>query len=168
MVPGKGDWHPFSPVVLYLDFPRFVGPNVSPWCVRSSPDQTSLHLHKSDKSKFGFAAPSLLVVGPVLLQSNLLIIQVNNTRLVGRFKKYLPPATKLGQGYVFTCVCDSVYRGRGSRSLWRKSPGGGLSLSGRVSLSRGLSLSQWVSVLGGLCLGMSLSGGVSVMETPVG
>ena len=24
----------------------------------------------------------------------------------------LPPATKLGQGYVFTCVCDSVHRGR--------------------------------------------------------
>ena len=23
----------------------------------------------------------------------------------------LPPATKLGQGYVFTGVCDSVYRG---------------------------------------------------------
>ena len=21
----------------------------------------------------------------------------------------LPPATKLGQGYVFTCVCDSVH-----------------------------------------------------------
>ena len=27
---------------------------------------------------------------------------------VGRF---LPPATKLGQGYVFTGVCDSVHRG---------------------------------------------------------
>ena len=25
--------------------------------------------------------------------------------------KYLPPATKLGQGYVFTRVCDSVHRG---------------------------------------------------------
>ena len=24
---------------------------------------------------------------------------------------YLPPATKLGQGYVFTGVCDSVHRG---------------------------------------------------------
>ena len=23
----------------------------------------------------------------------------------------LPPATKLGQGYIFTGVCDSVYRG---------------------------------------------------------
>ena len=26
---------------------------------------------------------------------------------------YLPPATKLGQGYVFTRVCDSVHRGGG-------------------------------------------------------
>ena len=26
-------------------------------------------------------------------------------------KQYLPPATKLGQGYVFTRVCDSVHRG---------------------------------------------------------
>ena len=24
---------------------------------------------------------------------------------------FLPPATKLGLGYVFTCVCDSVHRG---------------------------------------------------------
>ena len=27
---------------------------------------------------------------------------------------YLPPATKLGQGYVFTRVCDSVHGGGGS------------------------------------------------------
>ena len=26
-------------------------------------------------------------------------------------KTFLPPATKLGQGYVFTGVCDSVHRG---------------------------------------------------------
>ena len=24
-------------------------------------------------------------------------------------QQLLPPATKLGQGYVFTCVCDSVH-----------------------------------------------------------
>ena len=33
---------------------------------------------------------------------------------------FLPPATKLGQGYVFTRVCDSVQvggRGRGSASV---------------------------------------------------
>ena len=28
-----------------------------------------------------------------------------------KLKKSLPPATKLGQGYVFTHVCDSVHRG---------------------------------------------------------
>ena len=28
-----------------------------------------------------------------------------------RLIPYLPPATKLGQGYVFTGVCDSVHRG---------------------------------------------------------
>ena len=27
------------------------------------------------------------------------------------YSKYLAPATKLGQGYVFTGVCDSVNRG---------------------------------------------------------
>ena len=51
----------------------------------------------------------------------------------------LPPATKLGQGYVFTRVCDSVHRGVGVVS---------------------------VSVLG-VGVGLSLCpGGVSVMETP--
>ena len=29
------------------------------------------------------------------------------------FFLFLPPATKLGQGYVFTRVCDSIHRGRG-------------------------------------------------------
>ena len=27
------------------------------------------------------------------------------------FLVFLPPTTKLGQGYVFTSVCDSVHRG---------------------------------------------------------
>ena len=27
------------------------------------------------------------------------------------FRVFLPPATKLGQGYIFTGVCDSVHRG---------------------------------------------------------
>ena len=49
----------------------------------------------------------------------------------------LPPATKLGQGYVFTHVCDSVHGG-GAQSLSR-CPGGG-SVRG-------------ISVLGGLCPG---------------
>ena len=46
----------------------------------------------------------------------------------------LSPATKLGQGYVFTCVCDSVHRGGVSVSV------PGISPSGEGSLSR------WVSV----------------------
>ena len=29
----------------------------------------------------------------------------------GRGHELLPPATKLGQGYVFRCVCDSVHGG---------------------------------------------------------
>ena len=35
----------------------------------------------------------------------------------------LPPATKLGQGYVFTGVCDSVNRGRGGTSHPPPGPG---------------------------------------------
>ena len=35
-------------------------------------------------------------------------------------KSFLPPATKLGQGYVFTRVCDSVHRGGGGSLV----PGG--------------------------------------------
>ena len=70
---------------------------------------------------------------------------------------FLPPATKLEQGYVFTRVCDSVQGG--SRSL----SGGcvGVSIWG-VSI---WGVSVWgVSVqgglwLGGLCLGGSLAGG---------
>ena len=30
---------------------------------------------------------------------------------------YLPPATKLGQGYIFTGLCDSVHRGGVSASV---------------------------------------------------
>ena len=48
--------------------------------------------------------------------------------------KYLPPATKLRQGNVFTSVCDSVH-------------GGGVSVWG--SLSGGV----WVSVQWGPCQG---------------
>ena len=37
----------------------------------------------------------------------------------------LPPATKLGQGYVFTCVCDSVHRQGWYPSMpCSRSPGG--------------------------------------------
>ena len=54
--------------------------------------------------------------------------------------------TKLREGNVFTRVCDSIHREGGL------CPGG-------VSV-------QWVSVQGGLCPGRSLSGGLSVRETP--
>ena len=100
----------------------------------------------------------------------------------------LPPATKLGQGYVFTLVCHSVYRGvtvsvprdlhpRGvsvpgrslsggvsvpGGSIGGLCPGGGLCwgvLSQKVSVQ---GVSVWGSLSGGLCPGGSLSGGVSV------
>ena len=53
---------------------------------------------------------------------------------------YLPPATKLRQGNVFTLVCDSVHR------------------------EGGLCLGVSVQVQGDLCLGGALYGGVSVQE----
>ena len=31
---------------------------------------------------------------------------------------HLPPATKLGQGYIFTGICDSVHGGRGGGGAW--------------------------------------------------
>ena len=38
----------------------------------------------------------------------------------------LPPATKLGQGYIFTGVCDSVHRGGGCLVRGVSGPGGGV------------------------------------------
>ena len=35
---------------------------------------------------------------------------------------YLPPATKLGQGYIFTGVCDSVHAGASSRGCLVETP----------------------------------------------
>ena len=39
-------------------------------------------------------------------------------------RMFLPPATKLGQGYIFTRVCDSVYEGGGAcmtgGHVWRE------------------------------------------------
>ena len=46
---------------------------------------------------------------------------------------FLPPATKLGQGYVLTRVCDSVHRG-GSRGVYVP--------QGEWSLSRGVSVME--------------------------
>ena len=57
---------------------------------------------------------------------------------------YLPPATKLGQGYIFTGVCDSVHRGVCSRE-------GGVGVSALGGLvQRGL-LPGGCLVLGGVC-----------------
>ena len=39
-----------------------------------------------------------------------------------QYKLYLPPATKLGQGYIFTGVCDSVHRGVSAPGV--SAPGG--------------------------------------------
>ena len=54
----------------------------------------------------------------------------------------LPPATKLGQGYIFTGVCDSVHRGGGvcSRGVWSGWGvlSGGCLLPGRGVPSRGV------------------------------
>ena len=38
-------------------------------------------------------------------------IVVNPISSIVNFVQLLPPATKLGQGYIFTGVCDSVHRG---------------------------------------------------------
>ena len=38
--------------------------------------------------------------------------------------RFLPPATKLGQGYVFTRVCDSVHRGVCPIACWDTPPPG--------------------------------------------
>ena len=42
-----------------------------------------------------------------------------------RERALLPPATKLGQGYIFTGVCDSVNRGVPAPVLGVSAPGGG-------------------------------------------
>ena len=47
---------------------------------------------------------------------------------------FLPPATKLGQGNVFTGICDSVNRGGGVPGPGGSAPGGEPSPSGRPLL----------------------------------
>ena len=64
------------------------------------------------------------------------------------FVIYLPPATKLGQGYIFTGVCHSVNMGGvcsgGSAPRGVSAPGG-------VSAPRECLLPGGVSALGGVC-----------------
>ena len=85
----------------------------------------------------------------------------------------LPPATKLGQGYVFTHVCDSVHRGVLCPSMHHRSHDLGGSLSRGVSVwgvsVQGGFLSRGGGGFcpGGLCPGGSLSrgslfGGISI------
>ena len=70
------------------------------------------------------------------------------------YNTYLPPATKLRQGNVFTRVCDSVHRGGLCPSIhYRSHDQGGLCPGGSLS---GGSLSWGVSVQG-----------VSLRETPL-
>ena len=58
----------------------------------------------------------------------------------------LPPATKLGQGYIFTGVCDSVH--------------GGVLVLGGVPALRGVSAPGGVPLPGGVCFqGGACSGG---------
>ena len=49
-----------------------------------------------------------------------------------RLSELLPPATKLGQGYVFTRVCDSVHRGFYLSACWDTRPRAGRHLPPRV------------------------------------
>ena len=67
---------------------------------------------------------------------------------------FAPPATKLGQGNVFTGVCDSVNRGVSS-------PGGGVCYGGAWSDGGGVCSRGGVPALGGWCLfrGVSALGG---------
>ena len=64
--------------------------------------------------------------------------------------KILPPATKLGQGYIFTGVCDSVHRGV-SASVYAGIPGLGGLLQGGL-----LPGGTWS---GGVCSGGAWSRG---------
>ena len=53
------------------------------------------------------------------------------------FQKLLPPATKLGQGYVFTHVWDSVHRGGWYPSMHcSRSPGRGVVSQQALQVSR--------------------------------
>ena len=67
-------------------------------------------------------------------------------RYVNTLKRSLPPATKFGQGYIFTGVCDSVHRGGGGlvpggspifRGGLQLISGGVSKFSGGLNFSRG-------------------------------
>ena len=52
-------------------------------------------------------------------------------------KLILPPATKLGQGYIFTGVCDSVNRGGMRGCCWGVALGGMVALEGVCMVAQG-------------------------------
>ena len=84
-------------------------------------------------------------------------------------RTFLPPATKLGQGYIFTGVCDSVHRG-GHVWLWEGMHGGGACMDVRCAWLWGACMvvgghAWWggaCMVAGGVCGGR---GGVCVWDT---
>ena len=81
---------------------------------------------------------------------------VKENRIIFFIKSLLPPATKLGQGYMFTGVCHSVNRGWGAWS-WGVSGPGGLPGPGGGAWSQGGAwswggvCSQGCLLWGGLC-----------------
>ena len=61
------------------------------------------------------------------------VLSLNNKICCHKRPFLLPPSTKLGQGYVFTRVCDSVHRNGG---VSRPTPRGEVEESGRGGVSR--------------------------------
>ena len=75
--------------------------------------------------------------------------------------KLLPPTTKLGQGYIFTGVCDSVHRG-GMCGCRGGGLGGMCGCQGGMRGCQGACVVMW----GGVCMvmgGMCGSGGACMV-----
>ena len=70
---------------------------------------------------------------------------VAKTKYFWRRQRFLPSATKLGQGYIFTDVCHSVNRG--------VLPPGGACSGGCLFWGGACSLGGWVPVPWGFCSG---------------
>ena len=74
----------------------------------SVPGPAPIHIHP-------YRPPTLPSLPPPRTRSNLFIMMhrlLESGQLAfNRNAFLLPPATKLGQGYIFTAVCESVHRG---------------------------------------------------------
>ena len=91
---------------------------------------------------------------------------------------FLPPATKLGQGYVFTRVCDSVHGGGGCYPSMpcSRSPGGAIPACLAGGIPACLAAGLWgggvpAPGVGGVCLqgeGVCSGGGVVPDRDPPG